>query len=150
MWSLLCIIKYFCFQSDKVQHSIPPANGLVVRHNSSDDEFYQKESESRLTYKGIHEENTTDLVDKNWSAIKTYKKRGRFTCVYNVTIRNNNIVSSLKKFDMKRILNDQIHKFKINVAIGSILINQESEILRYFHAFPNQLLYQTKVSLNHS
>lgn len=97
------------------------------------EDFYALAGEKELHYDGIYDSKTRDLIKRNWSAIRTYRRQRKFTSLYNVTIRDNNIVSSLKDFDMKRVLNDQAHKFKINVSVGSILINNEDETMRYFH-----------------
>ena len=98
------------------------------------EEFYASAGEKELHYDGIYDSKTRDLIKRNWSAIRTYRRQRKFTSLYNLTIRDNNIVSSLKDFDMKRVLNDQAHKFKINVSVGSILINNEDKTMRYFHS----------------
>ena len=97
------------------------------------DHFYELEGERTFVYRGAHEEKTKNVIQKNWSAIHTYRKKWKFSSLYNVTIRDNDVSSSLRNFDLKRILNEQINKFKVNVSIGSILINNEDESLRYFH-----------------
>ena len=97
------------------------------------DHFYELEGERTFVYRGAHEEKTKNVIQKNWSAIHTYRKKWKFSSLYNITIRDNDVSSSLRNFDLKRILNEQINKFKVNVSIGSILINNEDESLRYFH-----------------
>ena len=110
-----------------------PATQPVITNDDEAGDFYLQEGQRPLHYTGTHEEKTRELINKNWSAIRSYRKKWKFSNLYNVVVRNNNVASSLLDFDMRRILDDQANKFKINVSIGAILINNEDETMRYFH-----------------
>ena len=94
---------------------------------------FKRDGDSEFTYSGPYQNETIDLVLKHWTAIKTYRNKRRVSSIYNVTIRGNNITQTLQNFDTESILRDQTNKFKINASVGSILINNSDETMRYFH-----------------
>ena len=86
----------------------------------------------------MYEAETNEIYRKNWGAIKTYSLIRKWSKIYNVYIRNNNIIEALKSENVKRIFLDQRYKFKINASLGFILINNTHDSLRYFHPSPNK------------
>ena len=86
-----------------------------------------------FSYYGPFEDETLALVHKHLTAIQTYRNKRNVSSIYNIMIRDNNIVQTLQNFDTQSILRDQSNKFKINASVGSILINNSDETMRYFH-----------------
>lgn len=85
-------------------------------------------------FEGPYAEETMKVIENNWSAIKTYHIKRKTSRIYNIIIRDSNIVQTLKNFDTTSILNDQINKFKVNASVGSVLLNNTDQTMRYFHA----------------
>ena len=52
-------------------------------------------------------------------------------------VDENNLTNSLQSSKIQSIFRDQQWKFKINAAIGCVLINHSEATTRYFHASPN-------------
>ena len=57
----------------------------------------------------------------------------KFSTVYNMRVANNDISAAINSEDILYILDEQVHKFKIQAAIGFILQNIKSGELRYWH-----------------
>lgn len=85
-------------------------------------------------YSGMFEEETNDLLKKNQTAIRDFSRINKYSRLYNLSVQNNDIISSLQNSKVEKIFEEQNLKFKCNVSIGFILINQTEEKLRYWHA----------------
>ena len=77
---------------------------------------------------------TKNLIEKNWSAIRTFSLYRRYSTIYNLSIKNNDIMSTLQSSDVTTIFEEQSWKFKCQASIGSILYNNGEQTLRYWHA----------------
>jgi len=72
----------------------------VVNKNKKPQITFSDDIES-YQYKGIYEEETNALLRKNWSAIRTYNRKGKCCSVYNRLIKDNNIISTLNNKEVK-------------------------------------------------
>ena len=52
-------------------------------------------------------------------------------------VTDNNMVNILHGSTVQSIFHDQQWKFKINAAVGCVLMNHSESLTRYFHASPN-------------
>ena len=106
-------------------------NGVEDRISPSI-QYFQTESEYLPTkFVGLFEKETNDLIRKNWTAIRNFHVKNRFSEVYNLRVENNDIISALNSPNVQAIFQQKTKKFKCNTSIGYILINQNEEKLRY-------------------
>ena len=106
---------------------------------STTDNQLQSETDSvEVNYSGPFAKDTKELIKRNWSAIKSFKITNRYSKVYNLRIKQNDIVNTLQCSNLLSIFDEQNLKFKCNASIGFILINQDNQTLRYWHASVGQ------------
>lgn len=107
--------------------------------HTDDEPKFEKELDVNLKddYAGIYDSDTVALIRKNWTAIRTFMWNHKLSKVYNLRIVNNSLSSTLESSNISSIFLDQTLKFKINAAIGSILVSHVNEKLRYWHASAN-------------
>lgn len=88
-------------------------------------------------YSGPESEQTQQIVQNNWSSIRTSATRRQRTKIYNVTIYNNDIASALRSENIASIFEEQPVKFKVNASIGCVLMHNTTKRMRFFHPSAN-------------
>ena len=83
------------------------------------------------------------LYQKHFNTIKTRVTRGRIKTIYHFLVTNH---YDIKKY-ISRIKADQNGKVKLNVALGFILKNIESNELRFFHPSYNSTIFHQPQTL---
>ena len=101
-------------------------------------QLFTDESNEPEQFVGQHQDDTNKLLKKNWSAIKTFSLIRKYSRLYNIRVKENNIVKTLADSNIMAIFTNQIHKFKVNISLGFILVNNTNDTLRYFHASGNK------------
>lgn len=99
---------------------------------------FREDRTIELDYNGGHQNDTNQLITKNWSSIRSKAWYHKYSNVYNVRIANNDLVETLSGENAESIYAEQSEKFKINASLGYVLINHTNEQLRYWHPSSNR------------
>lgn len=122
--------------AESATHPTPTTTSTIP--NNDRQTTFIKHTDEPVEYHGINAVETNELFVKNWSDIKSYAMMRRFTKIYNVRIVDNNIAEALKQPNVLKIFKEQKFKFKLNASLGFILINNNEQKLRYYHASSNK------------
>lgn len=125
--------ELFCFQKPLSREFRTAPNQPVVREAVfKDDDGYS------FQYSGPLQEDTEAVVQRNWQAIRTYALRRKHTRVYNIKIENNDLNEAVSGENAMNIFYEQSNKFRVNVSVGCILVQNSTGSLRYVHPSANQ------------
>ena len=85
-------------------------------------------------YEGTYKQQTNKVIKQNWTAIRNFAMYRKYSKLYNLKIENNSISDALNNTNVKTIYEEQSVKFKVQASIGYILLHNQKDELRYWHA----------------